>query len=68
MLGPLLERSVRRTLILPQGSLLVFMSRPVSLVLFLLAAVPFILSLHAGMGKSAFVLVQGGVRRCDLKV
>ncbi len=39
VLGPLLERAVRRTLIASQGDLMVFFDRPIALVLFALTAV-----------------------------
>ena len=35
VLGPLLERNIRRTLISSQGDLSVFIERPISLILFL---------------------------------
>jgi putative tricarboxylic transport membrane protein len=36
VLGPMLERNIRRTLIQSQGDLLVFVERPIALTLFLL--------------------------------
>jgi putative tricarboxylic transport membrane protein len=38
VLGPMLERGIRRTLIASDGSLLAFVDRPISLVLLLITA------------------------------
>jgi putative tricarboxylic transport membrane protein len=53
VLGPLLERGVRRTLILSEGDLAVFVERPISLFLFVLtAAVIFLPLIVSGMKRT----------------
>ena len=44
ILGPMLEENLRRALVLGRGSLLLFVTRPISLVLLLLVAVTLIVS------------------------
>jgi putative tricarboxylic transport membrane protein len=44
ILGPMLEENLRRALVLGQGSLLPFLTRPISLILLLLVAITLILS------------------------
>ncbi len=53
VLGPLLERAVRRTLIASQGDMMVFLQRPIALTLFVLTAL-FLLAPLAKRGLAAF--------------
>ncbi len=45
IIGPMLERNIRRTMIQSEGDLLVFIERPIALVLFILTAVVVLLPL-----------------------
>ncbi|NDV86576.1 TctA subunit of the tripartite Tricarboxylate transport(TTT) family protein [Aurantimonas aggregata] len=53
VLGPLLERGVRRTLILSEGDMAVFVERPISLFLFVLTAAVIFLPLIVNGVKAA---------------
>lgn len=56
VLGPMLERNIRRTMISSQGDLTVFVSHPISLTLFILTALVILIPLFLKLAKRQKIL------------
>jgi TctA family transporter len=58
VLGPLLENHLRRALIISQGDLTTFVTRPISLVLLIGAAIALVLAVLPSIRKKREVVFQ----------
>ena len=64
VLGPMLERSLRQSLILSDGSLGVFVSRPISMILLLIAMLSLFMPLiRVGFRQLTHGLMKESLRR-----
>lgn len=55
VLGPMVENALRQSLTISRGNILIFMTRPISAVLLILAAISLFLSIYTRMKKSSKV-------------